>query len=162
MTCFSPKHLAFFENARLLQSELGIVPLMYGSLGLEYLTGKDMAADDIDMLIPRRFLTKEWSVLQTLLEGCGYVLTDLNEHTFEKDGISFAYAQLEELEDFAGISPAELLSCKQADTSFLLLTLEQYLKVYTASAEDGYRANVKNKQDSEKIRLIEALLKNEE
>ena len=155
------KLAAFFANARLL-NEHGITPLLYGSLGLEYLTGKEMDADDIDMLIPRRFLTKEWPAFQALLEGHGYVLTDLNEHTFEKDGISFAYAQLEELEDFAGISPAELLPCKQADTSFLLLTLEQYLKVYTASAEDGYRANVKNKQDGEKIRLIEALLKNEE
>jgi len=161
MTCFSPKHLAFFENARLLQSELGIVPLMYGSLGLEYLTGQNLCADDVDILIPRRFLQKQWPQFKALMTSDGYTLTDEHEHAFEKEGIEYAYAQLEELEDFAGISPTELLPCKQADTSFLLLTLEQYLKVYTASAEDGYRANVKNKQDGEKIRLIEALLKNE-
>lgn len=156
-----PKLAVFFANARLL-NEQGVTPLLYGSLGLEYLTGKNLHADDIDMLIPRRFLTKEWPAFQALLENHGYLLTDPHEHTFKKDGISFAYAQLEELEGFAGIVPAELLPCKQADASFLLLTLEQYLKVYTASAEDGYRASVKNKQDGEKIRLIEALLKNEE
>lgn len=161
MTCFSPKHLAFFENARLL-NEMGITPLLYGSLGLEYLTGSDLHADDIDMLIPRRFLTKEWSAFQAQLENSGYVLTNLHEHTFEKDGVSFAYAQLEELEDFADIAISELLSCHQADVAFLLLTLEQYLKVYSASAEDGYRANVKNKQDSEKLRLIAGLMKIEE
>ena len=133
-----------------------------GWVDVEYLTGCDLHADDIDMLIPRRFLNKEWSAFQAMLEDHGYVLTDLHEHTFEKDGISFAYAQLEELEDFADIAILELLSCRQAEAVFLLLTLEQYLKVYAASAEDGYRVNVKHKQDGEKIRLIEALLKNEE
>ena len=29
----------FLENARLLSDKFGIVPLLYGSLGLEYLTG---------------------------------------------------------------------------------------------------------------------------
>jgi len=38
------------------------------------------------------------------------------------------------------------------------LSLEQYLKVYTASSKDGYRMNVKNKQDTEKIGLIRMLL----
>ena len=40
------------ENARLLSDKFGIVPLLYGSLGLEYLTGDDLGADDIDILVP--------------------------------------------------------------------------------------------------------------
>lgn len=51
---------AFFENAQLMSEELGIIPLMYGSLGLEYLTGKDLNADDIDILIPEVFITEKW------------------------------------------------------------------------------------------------------
>ena len=39
----------FLQNARLLSDTLGIVPLLYGSLGLEYLSGDDLAADDIDI-----------------------------------------------------------------------------------------------------------------
>ena len=48
----------FLENARLLSDKLGIVPLLYGSLGLEYLTGDDLGADDIDILVPRVFITE--------------------------------------------------------------------------------------------------------
>ena len=40
------------ENARLLSDKFGIVPLLYGSLGLAYLTGDDLGADDIDILVP--------------------------------------------------------------------------------------------------------------
>lgn len=49
------KEQAFMENADLLSQEFGIVPLMYGSLGLEYLTGENLNADDIDILIPGIF-----------------------------------------------------------------------------------------------------------
>ena len=50
------KKRAFLENARLLQKQLGLVPLMYGSLGLEYLTGQSCIADDVDILIPAAFV----------------------------------------------------------------------------------------------------------
>ena len=33
---------AFFENARLLHQEMQIIPLLYGSLGLEYLTKENL------------------------------------------------------------------------------------------------------------------------
>lgn len=32
----------FFENAKLLNESFGIIPLMYGSLGLEYITNEDL------------------------------------------------------------------------------------------------------------------------
>ena len=42
------KKQCFFENARLLNERFGIVPLMYGSLGLEYITNETLNVDDID------------------------------------------------------------------------------------------------------------------
>lgn len=150
---------AFFENARLLFEELGIVPLMYGSLGLEYLTGQSLHADDIDILIPGCFVTERWAEFRTLLEGKGYVLVDEHEHTFEKNGIAFSYAKVEELDAFAGIPMGEIRVCEAEGVRYKQLTLEQYLKVYSASARDGYRMNVKEKKDTEKIRLIEKLLR---
>ena len=48
---------AFFTNARLLNEAFSIIPLMYGSLGLEYLTCRSMDAEDIDILIPGEFIT---------------------------------------------------------------------------------------------------------
>ena len=149
---------AFFENARLLQDAFGITPLLYGSLGLSYLTNEDLGADDIDLLIPQVFLQERWKDFSAVLEQKGYRLIDLAEHTFEKDGICFSYAMLEELYRFAGIPAEEIGILQQNGVCFRLLSLSQYLKVYTASAKDGYRVNVRGKKDNEKILFIKKRL----
>ncbi len=151
----------FFENATLLFREWGIVPLMYGSLGLEYLTKETLHADDIDILIPEVFLRDKWCEFQEVLTHHGYLLTDEHEHTFQKDGIAYAYAPIEELESFAGIAVHEIPRHIQNNIPFLLLSLAQYQAVYTASAKDGYRANTRQKKDGEKLAVIERYLKRE-
>ena len=153
------KQQLFFENAKLLNGALGITPLMYGSLGLEYLTGEDLNADDIDILIPQRFIYENWDELCAVLEKNGYTLIDVWEHEFEKDGVCYAYAAIDGMEDFAGV-PVEEIETFQNDTArFKLLSLEQYLKVYLASSKDGYRVDVREKKDFEKIAFIQSLLK---
>ena len=42
----------------------------------------------------------------------------------------------------------------ESGAQFKVLSLEQYLKVYTASSKDGYRINVRKKKDAEKIIMI--------
>ena len=91
------------ENARLLSDKLDIVPLLYGSLGLEYLTGDALDADDIDILVPRVFITERWHEFKSFLEVQGYVLADEYEHTFVRDGVAYSYADIEDLESFAGV-----------------------------------------------------------
>ena len=148
----------FLENARHLSDKLGIVPLLYGSLGLEYLTGDDLGADDIDILVPRVFITERWHEFKSLLEAHGYVLTDEHEHTFVRDGVAYSYADIEDLESFAGINTETIKMHKVDGVRFLLLSLEQYLAVYQKSSKDGYRVNVRQKKDADKIRFIESKL----
>lgn len=152
------KRKAFLENAELLSREFGIVPLMYGSLGLEYITGENLNSDDIDILIPEVFLQDRWLEFQAVLTQWDYILVDEREHTFKKDGIFYSYASIEELQVFAGIPVCEIgqVTCGRVD--FRLLTLEQYRKVYTASAKDGYRVDVRQKKDSDKLAIIERYL----
>ena len=153
------KKSLFFENAKLLFNKFGIIPLMYGSLGLEYLTGENLNSDDIDILIPNIFITEKWDEFKDFLATQGYTLTDQYEHTFEKNGISYSYACLEELETFAGINPSHIETKTNSGVQFKILSLEQYLKVYTASQKDGYRINVRQKKDAEKITFIKKCLK---
>jgi len=148
----------FLENARLLSDKLGIVPLLYGSLGLEYLTSEALDADDIDILVPRVFITERWQEFKAVLEKQGYVLTDAHEHTFMRDGVAYSYADIEDLESFAGICAEDLETREVNGVRFLLLSLEQYLAVYRWSSMDGYRVNVRQKKDAEKIRFIESKL----
>ena len=148
----------FLEKARLLSDKLGIVPLLYGSLGLEYLTGDVLGVDDIDILVPRVFITERWHEFKTLLEAQGYVLADKHEHTFVRDGVAYSYADIEDIEPFAGIRMKDIEMREADGVRFLLLSLEQYLAVYQKSSKDGYRVNVRQKKDADKIRFIESKL----
>ena len=152
------KFKLFLENARLLSDKFGIVPLLYGSLGLEYLTGDALNADDIDILVPRVFITERWHEFKAILEERGYVLADEHEHTFVRDGVAYSYADIEDLEPFAGINTEDIETYEADGVRFLLLSLEQYLAVYKQSSKDGYRVNVRQKKDADKIRFIESKL----
>ena len=148
----------FLENARLLSDKFGIVPLLYGSLGLEYLTGDALGVDDINILVPRVFITERWHEFKVLLEVQGYVLADEHEHTFVRDGVAYSYADIEDLESFAAINTEDIKMYEVDDVRFLLLSLEQYLAVYQKSSKDGYRVNVRQKKDADKIKFIESKL----
>ena len=132
--------------------------MLFRSLGLEYLTDDALGVDDIDILVPRVFITERWHGFKALLEAQGYVLVDEHEHTFARDAVAYSYADIEDLEYFAGIH-AEDIEMHEADgVRFLLLSLEQYLAVYQKSSKDGYRVNVRQKKDADKIRFIESKL----
>ena len=148
----------FLENANILSDKFGILPLLYGSLGLEYLTGDALGSDDIDILVPRVFITERWHEFKSLLEAQGYVLVDEHEHTFVRDDVAYSYADIEDLESFAGIRMKDIEMREADGVRFLLLSLEQYLAVYKRSSKDGYRVNVRQKKDADKIRFIESKL----
>ena len=148
----------FLENAQLLSEKFNIVSLLYGSLGLEYLTGDALGSDDIDILVPRVFITDRWQEFKAVLEEYGYVLVDEHEHTFARDGVAYSYADIEDLESFAGINTEDIEMHETDGVRFLLLSLEQYLAVYQKSSKDGYRVNVRQKKDADKIRFIESKL----
>lgn len=152
------KKQAFLSVAERLNKELRTVPLLYGSLGLEQRLQTDLDAEDIDILIPGIYLNEKRDRLVTLMEENGYVLYDPHEHAFEKAGISVAFAPIEDLTPFAGIDLTSIPVIEEAGVRYSLLRLQDYLKVYTASAKDGYRKNKKHKQDEQKIRLIQRAL----
>lgn len=153
------KYDCFIKNAEMLNSKFNIVPLLYGSLGLEVLTNTPLNADDIDILIPEVYVTGgKWTEFKTLLENNGYVLIDEHEHSFLKDGVDYSYASIEGLKDFADIDTCDIEMRNVSNVKYMLLSLNQYLKVYQKSSQDGYRMNVKEKQDNKKIEFIKRII----
>ena len=153
------KYEIFLHLARLMNQRLHVTPLLFGSLGLEKRLDTDLNADDIDILIPEAFLSGDpWSRLASLMRGAGYALYDEHEHAFERDGVSVAFASIESLAPFAGVDIDRIPTLEEGGARYRLLTLADYLKVYTASSKDGYRRDVKNKRDEEKIALIRRAL----
>ena len=154
------KRSLFLKNTKLLYDKFEIIPLLYGSLGLEYIIQESLNADDIDILIPEIFIQARWEEFKNILTECGYALVDEHEHTFQKDGVSFSYASFEELGAFAKIDLSDIEVKTEGDARFKILSLEQYLKVYTASSKDGYRINVRKKKDADKILFIQKHINN--
>ncbi|MBQ7136849.1 MAG: hypothetical protein IJO43_02590 [Bacilli bacterium] len=151
----------FLDNAQILNKRFGITPLLYGSLGLEVLTDSDLSSDDIDILIPSRYVEgDDWEELKQFLEQFGYVLIDEHEHTFLKDDIHYSYAKIEGLKNFANTCEEDIKIYQQEDAQYKLLSLEQYLRVYESSLSDEYRMNVfkKSAKDKEKILFIKSKL----
>lgn len=144
----------FLKIARTLNCR-GVMPLLYGSLGLWHRTGEAVFADDIDVLLPETWLSEQWSAFQTLLQAEDWRLIDAHEHTFEKRGVHCSFAALEELETFAGVPISEIETRTESGAKYRLLSVKQYLAVYKASAKDGYRVNTRGKKDAEKIALLE-------
>ena len=152
------KKKEFLQIAALLNERLQIVPLLFGSLGLEQRLHTDLNADDIDVLIPEAFLNEEWDRLVSVMNEQGYVLYDLHEHAFEKAGLSVAFASIESLAPFAGVDVEKIPVVEETGVRYYLLDLQDYLKVYTESAKDGYRKDKKHKEDGEKVELIKQAL----
>ena len=69
------KKALFFENAKLLNDEFNINPLMYGSLGLEYLSNINLNSDDIDILIPEVYLIDKWLEFKQFLENKAFFIS---------------------------------------------------------------------------------------
>lgn len=152
------KKKEFLQIAKVLNEELNIVPLLFGSLGLEQRLDVTLNAEDIDVLISEEFLNEKWQCIVDVMNDNGYTLYDLHEHAFEKYGLSFAFASIESLAPFAGVDISNIPIITEEEIRYFLLDLQDYLKVYTASSKDGYRKNIKNKQDQHKIDLINTAL----
>lgn len=152
------KKKEFLQIAAALNERLQIVPLLFGSLGLEQRLHADLHADDIDVLIPEAFLNEEWDRLVSVMNEQGYALYDLHEHAFEKAGLSVAFASIESLAPFAGVDVGKIPVVEETGVRYYLLDLQDYLKVYTESAKDGYRKDKKHKEDGEKVELIKKAL----
>jgi hypothetical protein len=90
----SSKHLyyEFINISRVLNQKLSITPVLYGSLGLEIVTGLDFSPQDIDILVPVRFIKNDWHTLKETMEELDYILVDFHEHKFIKEKFEIGFS----------------------------------------------------------------------
>lgn len=148
-------------------NELGIIPLLMGSVGLEQRTGRSWAARDLDIHVPSD--PRGWEVpdeeriyradeLIAMMGQLGYILVDRHEHEFQKEGCSVEFGGLHSLPAFAGVPLEDLEELRDGDVRYYLPTLEQYLKIYQASSKDSYRNDKNNQKDFAKIAYLKEML----
>ncbi len=152
------KYNEFLRIAKLLNQMFSITPLLFGSLGLERRLGMDLSSEDIDILIPEKYLRDQWHRLHAMMERAGYTLIDMREHTFQKDQFKVAFAMIEDLKSFADVDIRLLALEKDKGATFYFMYLDDYRKVYRASSRDDYRMGKKYGADLKKLALIEQAL----
>ena len=152
------KYHEFLRITRLLNKQFACTPLLYGSVGLEQRLGTVLDTDDIDILIPNPLVTAWLDLLVSTMETLGYAVCDEKEHTFHNGSFHVAFARIESLSTFAAVDISQIPMIVDNGAFYLLLDLRAYLSVYRASSKDGYRKNIKHKQDAEKIKLITSVL----
>jgi hypothetical protein len=104
---------------------LKINPVLYGSLGLQYVTGHGLCPQDIDILVPQDLLKARGDELRHAMENLRFILADIHEHQFHKGSLKVAFAQV----DYAALRVEKL---RGADLK--VLESADYLKVYTRSS----------------------------
>jgi len=142
----------FREIAEVLNKKLGVVPVLYGSLGLSRLIKENITINDIDILVPDEFVGEKWGELKKIVEKLGFELSDVSEHEFIRNGQKIAFAEYNNLAD-VDLTIGDLKQSEENGISFYELNLEQYLAVYRYCLHDGYRQT--KHSDKEKIALIE-------
>lgn len=157
---------AFLTIARELNN-IGITPLLMGSVGLEVRTKRDWQAGDLDIHVPSD--PRGWDApdderiyrfeeINVLMEKLGYHLVDRHEHEFQKDGCSVEFGGLHSLPSFAGVALEDLEEVEDEGVRYYLPNLEQYLNIYEASSKDSYRTDNNNGKDFVKMAYLKTAL----
>lgn len=146
---------------------MAIIPTLMGSLGLEYITGLDWQAGDIDIHVPGD--SRGWEAadeeriyqfdcIQQMMEGLGYELVDLHEHEFVRDDCSVEFGTIDSLPEFAGVELSSLPLYENQGVRFFIPNHSQFLKIYFASSQDSYRNDHNNAKDLKKIEFLKCYL----
>lgn len=162
-------HNKFEEFIKITQklNDMNIIPLLMGSVGLEVVTGENWDAQDLDIHVPgdkrgwevpAEKSIDNWETIEEVMNSMGYVLIDLHEHEFSKDGLSVEFGIIDTLPDFAGIPLDDLELHQQEGVKYYLPNAKQYLAVYESSSKDSYRADQNNHKDIRKIDYLKKML----
>ncbi len=151
-------------------NEKKIIPLLMGSLGLEYLTKKNWNSRDIDIHVhgdPKGWTASDeerifnWHLIVSVMNKLQYELIDLHEHEFNNGRFDVEYGVMDTLPSFAKVDLNELKLIRINDIQFYLPDTEQYLKIYTSSYRDDYRSDNNDHKDLKKIDYLKKWLSSE-
>lgn len=135
------------EIAKTLNAH-GIVPTLYGSLGLYRAIGQLDEIDDIDIVVPPEYIKEKFHELVKTMEMLSYKQDKDYPHEFTKGGekVSIEFGT-NDLKEFAGIDADNLKIVEIEGIKFKELTPQDYLKFYKKALEERKLklAKIKNK-----------------
>ena len=153
---FDRKFSIFLEIAEVL-NKYGIIPTLYGSLGVYRLIGQLDEIDDIDIVIPSIYAEEKLPELLKIMQGIDYKQDKTFPHEFFKGEEQISFALEEELKEFVGVDLSRYKTIKVGNAEFRELSPEDYLKFYKKALKER---DFKIKKMKIKIRALEKSLEN--
>jgi molecular chaperone GrpE len=155
------KFNVFLEVAREVNINFDTAPILYGSLGLAKIIGEVDEVNDIDILIPEKYLIDRWEDIIEMMKKTGFKLVNEKEHEFLRGKEKVAFGKEDDLKEMAEIDSLDLPVTNLESVKFRELNAEQYLRVYKLMLRDNYRQEKRKKNDQEKIERIEKFLRSQ-
>jgi hypothetical protein len=142
-------------------NKLGVIPALYGSLALYKITGNFIKIDDIDFLVPKKFLNSNWKLFKKFIVDLGHVQDPDHIHEFSKGSLIISFDSFENLFESTNINLKSLKNRKIKGAVFKLPTAEILLKIYSECLKNTRRKEKKEKEatDLNKIKFLEAFIK---
>jgi len=140
------KEKEFFTIAKEMNDKFAIIPLLFGSVALNMLVEDDVYMGDLDISIPhymrpdRKWLCPD---IIKLMENMGYEFVDMWEGEFHKDDIWIHTAGNNIFKEYANVDVTECPIMQKDGAIFKIMSLEQQVKIYTATAEYKHNEGVR-------------------
>ncbi|MBI4158488.1 MAG: hypothetical protein HY505_02635 [Candidatus Yanofskybacteria bacterium] len=107
-----------------------VVPVIYGSLGLYHLIGKQIdEIGDIDIVVPNSYVADKFGELKNMMIGVGYSQDPNYMHEFTKGEGQIGFEPESDLVEL-GIDVHNLKITEKDGAKFKELSASDYLKVY--------------------------------
>jgi len=138
----------------------GINPILYGSQGVSLYLGNFKKFNDLDLLVDDRYLGNDWHLLVETMQNYGFSLVDIHEHEFTNENkfkVAFAGEQIL-IRDGIVESIKDVRIVKVDNVEVRTLKVEAFIKAYEFSKRDGYRKEVRGKNDTEIISKLKNIL----
>lgn len=127
------KFKTFLEVTAVLNKH-GIIPILYGSIGLYRVVEIQDEVDDIDITIPNENLINKFDDLEKIMKEMNFSRDPDYKHEFLRDDDCVGFEQENELIEW-GIDTHNLKVIKINGAQFKELSASDYLNVYTRTLQ---------------------------
>ncbi len=145
------------EVNRLIDSRFHILPIVYGSLGVELALSKDYDAHDIDIILPDAIA--ESDDLKILLRKAGFRRVEKPYLAYKKHGFEIEIATWSYWVKAAGLVELPPLSVIKDDHTFNVLALKNQWLLYKYLVYYNLRSDIKRERDRLKLHDLELVVK---
>jgi hypothetical protein len=151
------KFSTFLEVAEALNRH-GIVPTLYGSLGLYRLISPLNEISDIDIVVPTIYVKEKFGELLNIMNSIGYLQDAVFPHEFTKGEGQIGFEPEDDFRDYEGVDSAKFKTTKVGGAEFRELNPQDYLTIYRGDLKIKEK---KMKSVKMKVEVLEKLIADE-